>query len=60
MKIGKLKDRRLTAEDVREQKVIDTLLRNDDVYKVLENDRSSPQYWSKRMKDLMAMIRQLG
>ena len=32
----------------------------DKAYKVLAQDRTSPSYWQGRMKDLMAMIRQLG
>jgi hypothetical protein len=60
LKIGKYNDKEITAGDIRDQKVIDSLLKNDDAFKVLANDRSSPQFWSKKMKDLMAMVRQLG
>jgi hypothetical protein len=60
LKMGKFKDKNLTVEDVRDNSVIDSIIRSDDGFKILSNDRSSPQYWSKRLKDIMAMIRQLG
>ena len=50
----------LTAGQVLESDIIGKLINSDEAYKVLAQDRSSPAYWNARMKDLMAMIRQLG
>jgi hypothetical protein len=36
------------------------ILRHDDGFKVLKNLVNSPPFWQKKMRVLMAMIRQLG
>ena len=50
----------LKVGDLLNKQTIDKLIRSDEAYKILSQDRTSPVYWEKRMKDLMAMIRQLG
>ena len=50
----------LTAGDIVDNNVLSKLIRNDQAYQILAGDRTSPVYWEKKMKDLMAMIRQLG
>jgi hypothetical protein len=52
---------RVRAKEVRTQDMIQQLIRNDDSYKsVWSNLRSSPAYWAKKQKTVMAMIRQYG
>ena len=50
----------LKVGDILDNQTIDKLIRSEEAYKILSQDRTSPVYWEKRMKDLMAMIRQLG
>ena len=50
----------LTVEQVLNFENINNLLNSDEAYKVLVQDRSSPVYWQQKMKELFAMIRQLG
>ena len=49
-----------TVDQAMDQNFIEQLIRNDDAYRVLSNDRTSPVYWSLKKKELMAMIRTLG
>ena len=50
----------LSVGDILDKQTIDYLIRNDEAYNTLSQDRTSPAYWEKKMKELMAMIRQLG
>ena len=60
--LKKTTHKQLTAGEVLnpESNILNELLRNDQAYAILVDDRTSPVYWEKRMKNLMAMIRQLG
>ena len=49
-----------TVDQAMDQNFIEQLIRNDDAYRVLSNDRTSPVYWSLKKRELMAMIRTLG
>ena len=49
----------LSVGDILDKQTIDYLIRNDEAYNTLSSDRTSPAFWEKKMKDLMAMIRQL-
>ena len=49
-----------TVDQASDQNFIEQLIRNDDAYRVLSNDRTSPVYWSLKKRELMAMIRTLG
>ena len=53
-------DNQLKAKEVLNQEIMNNLQMKDQAYKVLVNDRTSPVYWQKKMKELFAMIRQLG
>jgi len=50
----------LTAGQLLQSETIESLLSSDEAYKVLAGDRSSPAYWQQKMRELMAMVRQLG
>ena len=49
-----------TVDQAMDHNFIEQLIRNDDAYRVLSNDRTSPVYWSIKKRELMAMIRTLG
>ena len=49
-----------TVDQAMDHNFIEQLIRNDDAYRVLSNDRTSPVYWSLKKRELMAMIRTLG
>ena len=57
---GYLKDGSYNAQQALDDNFISNMINEDQAYRVLVGDRSSPAYWSQRMKDLMAMIRQIG
>ena len=59
-KRDKTHSQELKVGDVLDKQTIDHLIRNDEAYKILAQDRTSPSFWEKKMRDLMAMIRQLG
>ena len=50
----------LRVGDVLDKQMVDRLIRNDEAYNILAQDRTSPSFWEKKMRELMAMIRQLG
>ena len=50
----------LSVGDILDKQTIDYLIRNDEAYNTLSQDRSSPAFWEKKMRELMSMIRQLG
>ena len=54
------KSQELKVGDVLDKQMVDRLIRSDEAYKILAQDRTSPSFWEKKMRDLMAMIRQLG
>lgn len=56
----KTQGRRMTACEVLSSDFIDTLVKQNDGFRVLRNLRGSPQYWAQAKKDVFAMIRQLG
>ena len=49
-----------TVDQAMDHNFIEQLIRNDDAYRVLSNDRTSPVYWSIKKRELMAKIRTLG
>ena len=49
-----------TVDQAMDHNFIEQLIRNDDAYRVLSNDRTSPVYWPLKKRELMAMIRTLG
>ena len=49
-----------TVEHAMDQNFIEQLIRNDDAFRVFLNDRTSPDYWSLKNRELMAMIRTSG
>ena len=53
-------ENQLKAKEVLNSEIINNLLSKDQAYRVLVNDRTSPVYWQRKMKELFAMIRQLG
>ena len=50
----------VTVGDILNKNYLNQLIRNDEGYSILKNIRNSPSYWQQKMKDLLAMIRQLG
>ena len=50
----------LTAGNIRNQQVINQMIRTNDAYCFLKNVRGTPPYFRKVMYDVLAMIRQLG
>ena len=50
----------LSVGDILDKQTIDYLIRNDEGYNTLSQDLTSPAFWEKNMKQLLAMIRQLG
>ena len=56
----KTKGKRLTAKDMMDDNVRDSLARADEGYRIFKELRNSPAYLQKRKKDVFAMIRQLG
>lgn len=58
--LRKLKGTDMNAGKLLEGGVIDDLVLHDAGYRVLSNIRSSPAYWEKRKKEVMALLRQLG
>ncbi|MDY6841695.1 MAG: AAA family ATPase [Pseudomonadota bacterium] len=49
-----------TAGQLAKEGAMESLLRQDEGYRVLKTLRSSPPYWQAKQKDLFAMLRQLG
>ncbi|XP_063951720.1 uncharacterized protein LOC135153231 [Lytechinus pictus] len=49
-----------TAGDVKQQDVVDSMVKLDEGYRIFRTLRGSPPYWETAKKDLFAMIRQLG
>ena len=56
----KVKDRTITAGQIKTQGTLENLIKFDEGYKFLRALRGSPPYFEKAKKDLFAMIRQLG
>jgi hypothetical protein len=50
----------LTARDILDENSVETLIRNDNAFKLLQNVRASPPFWQEKKKEVMSMIRQLG
>ena len=50
----------MTASEVLSPDFVDTLVKQDDGFRVLRTLRGSPPYWEQAKKDVFAMIRQLG
>ncbi|KAK3924124.1 hypothetical protein KUF71_012208 [Frankliniella fusca] len=50
----------LTAAQILQPNGLDQLIQEDEGYKILDEDRSSPAYWCQKTKEAMAMIRQYG
>ncbi|KAK3909606.1 ATP-dependent DNA helicase [Frankliniella fusca] len=50
----------LTAGQILQPNGLDQLIQEDEGYKILDEDRSSPAYWCQKTKEAMAMIRQYG
>lgn len=50
----------MTACEVLSSDFIDTLIKQDDGFRVLRNLRGSPPYWEQAKTDVFAMIRQVG
>ena len=50
----------LTAFDIKHNKILNTMAKNDKCYAFLKNQRFSPQWYQALQKDLMAEIRQKG
>jgi PIF1-like helicase/Helitron helicase-like domain at N-terminus/UvrD-like helicase C-terminal domain len=59
LRIGKCEPN-LTAGKMLDAGFVESLITKDSAFKVLCGDRSSPSYWQNKMKQLMAMIRQIG
>ena len=57
---GYSQNRSLNAQQVLDGEYVSKLVQEDEAYKVLVGDRSSPSYWQLKMKELMSMIRQIG
>jgi hypothetical protein len=58
MSLKKRKVGKLTASDLLNETCIENLIKFDDGYRVLSCVRSSPAYWSRERKRVMAFIRQ--
>lgn len=56
----KAQNRKLTAGFLKNIENAETLLHQDEGYKVFRTLRGSPPYWERARKDLFAMIRQPG
>ena len=52
--------KKMTASEVLSPDFVDTLVKQDDGFRVLRTLRGSPPYWEQAKKDVFAMIRQLG
>ena len=50
----------LTVSDLITSEGLESLIKHDEAYRVLDVDRSSPAFWEKKKKETMAMIRQYG
>lgn len=51
---------KITKEMLLGKESLKKLLQKDEAYKSLQTIRGSPPYWEKTLKDLFAMLRQLG
>ncbi|KAG8176713.1 hypothetical protein JTE90_003345 [Oedothorax gibbosus] len=56
----KAKNLDVTAADLLDAKIVDSIVHKDAGYQVLKSERSSPSFWESKKKDLVTMIRQLG
>ena len=56
----KTKGKKMTVSEVLSAGFVDTLVKQDDGFRVLRTLRGSPPYWEQAKKDVFAMIRQLG